>query len=49
MPGTIDDKYQLIRTLGHGASCKAKLGLDTETGQKVAIKVMKDNMDAATQ
>ena len=35
-----------MRTLGSGASCKVKLGLDTETGRKVAIKVMSDNMDA---
>jgi len=34
-----------MRTLGNGASCKVKLGLDTETGRKVAVKIMNDNMD----
>ena len=44
MPGKIG-KFQLSRTLGHGASCKVKLGLDTETGSKVAIKLMNDDLD----
>jgi len=44
MPGKIG-KYEVIRTLGSGASCKVKLGLDTETNERVAIKIMKDNMD----
>ncbi len=39
-------KYEILRTLGSGASCKVKLGLDTESGRKVAIKIMSDNMDA---
>jgi serine/threonine protein kinase len=44
MPGNIG-KYNVMRTLGSGASCKVKLGLDRETGRKVAIKVMNDKMD----
>ena len=44
MPGSID-KYEVLRTLGHGASCKVKLGRDPETGAKVAIKIMKSDMD----
>jgi serine/threonine protein kinase len=39
-------KYEILRTLGSGASCKVKLGLDTTTNRKVAIKIMNDNMDA---
>ena len=44
MPGKIG-RFEVIRTLGSGASCKVKLGLNTETGRKVAIKIMNDNMD----
>ena len=33
------------RTLGSGASCKVKLGLDTSTNRSVAIKVMNGDMD----
>jgi len=44
MPGKIG-KYNIMRTLGQGASCKVKLGLDTETGRKVAVKIINDNMD----
>lgn len=44
MPGTLG-KYQVLRTLGSGASCKVKMGLDTDSGRKVAIKIMNDNMD----
>lgn len=38
-------KYEIIRTLGSGASCKVKLALDTSTGRKVAIKILNDGMD----
>jgi serine/threonine protein kinase len=40
------DKYIILRTLGSGASCKVKLGLDTSTGKKVAIKIMKDDLNS---
>ena len=43
MPGRIG-KYEIIRTLGSGASCKVKLALDKETGKKVAVKIMSDSM-----
>lgn len=43
MPGTIG-RFQVLRTLGSGASCKVKLGIDSESGRKVAIKVMHQNM-----
>ena len=46
MPGEIG-KYQIGRTLGSGASCKVKLGVDSTTGKKVAVKIMKENMDQA--
>jgi serine/threonine protein kinase len=45
MPGKIG-QYQILRTLGRGASCKVKLALDTESGRKVAVKIINDNMDA---
>jgi len=44
MPGKIG-KYDILRTLGSGASCKVKMALDTETGRKVAIKIINDNLD----
>ena len=48
MPGQIG-KYRTLRTLGHGGSCKVKLGVDEETGDKVAVKIMSDNLDAKIQ
>ena len=45
MPKILAGKYQLIRTLGRGASCKVKLANELETGKPVAIKVMKDTLD----
>ena len=44
MTGTLG-KYTIMRTLGKGASCKVKLAHDPETGKKVAIKIMNDDMD----
>jgi serine/threonine protein kinase len=44
MPGTLGN-FNVLRTLGKGASCKVKLAQDPETGRKVAIKIMNDNMD----
>jgi serine/threonine protein kinase len=44
MPGKIG-RFEIMRTLGTGASCKVKLALDTETGKKVAVKIINDNMD----
>ena len=42
-------KYEIIKTIGSGATCKAKLGLDTETGKYVAIKLINQNLDDATR
>ena len=42
-------KYQVLRTLGSGGSCKVKLGYNPETGEKVAIKMMNSDLDAKTQ
>jgi len=39
MTGTLG-KYIVHRTLGSGASCKVKLGTETETGKMVAIKIL---------
>ena len=44
MPGTIGN-YEVAKTLGTGASCKVKLGRDTRTGDKVAIKIMHKGME----
>lgn len=41
MPGTIG-RYEIRQTLGCGFSCKVKLGIDTETGRKVAVKIIKE-------
>jgi serine/threonine protein kinase len=41
-------KYQILRTLGSGGSCKVKLGFNPETGEKVAIKIMSTELDAKT-
>jgi len=38
-------KYEIGRTLGSGASCKVKLGNDTETGRTVAVKIMSKDLD----
>jgi len=38
-------KYKVIRTIGSGASCKVKLAKDSETGRKVAIKILNDDVD----
>ena len=39
MPGRIG-KYEILKTLGSGGSCKVKLAVDTETGESVAIKML---------
>ena len=44
MPGQIG-KYKVIRTLGEGSTCKVKLALDTQSGKKVAIKIMNSDLD----
>lgn len=41
-------KYEIGRTLGSGASCKVKLGVDTETGRKIAVKIMSKDLDKDT-
>ena len=43
-PGRIS-RYEIMETLGYGASCKVKLGVDTATGQRVAVKIFDDSMD----
>jgi len=42
-------KYEIVKTIGAGATCKAKLGLDTETGKYVAIKIINQNLDESTK
>ena len=44
MPGTLG-RFKIMRTLGSGASCKVKLAMDTESGRKVAVKIITDHMD----
>lgn len=48
MPGYIGN-IQILRTIGSGSSCKVKLGLDTETGRKVAVKILLDDIDEKTK
>ena len=48
MPGYIGN-YEIIRTLGSGASCKVKLALDKLTGRKVAVKIMNKELDDKTK
>ena len=43
MQGKIGD-FDIIKTIGTGASCKVKLGIDTKTGRKVAIKIMNPDL-----
>jgi len=39
-------KYDVGKTLGSGASCKVKIATDSETGRKVALKIMKPGVDS---
>lgn len=48
MPGNIG-KYKIIKTLGEGASCKVKLAQDTGNGEHVALKIMKDDLEAGIE
>ena len=48
MPGTID-KFQIKKTLGTGMTCKVKLGVDSDTGDNVAVKIIRDDLDAKTK
>jgi len=48
MPGKIG-KYQILKTIGSGSSCSVKLGLDTTTGRKVAVKILKQDIDEKTK
>lgn len=47
MPGRLG-KYEILKTLGSGGSCKVKLAIDTTTGEKVAIKMLNQFLDAKT-
>ena len=41
--------YQIIQTLGDGLTCKVKLAFDNVEKEKVAIKIIKDNLPPAVQ
>jgi len=41
------EKYVLVKTLGSGYHAKVKLGLDTKTNQKVALKIFKNTHSLA--
>lgn len=43
MPKRIGN-YQIIQTLGDGLTCKVKLGFDLENKEKVAIKIIKNDL-----
>lgn len=36
------DRFDVFETIGSGGYCKVKMGKDSKTGQKVALKVMSD-------
>jgi serine/threonine protein kinase len=40
----VGERYEILRTLGSGGSCKVKLAFDKKTRQKVAVKIMNDDM-----
>lgn len=39
-------KFQIKRSLGEGGTCKVKSAINSETGDKVAVKILNDNMGA---
>ena len=41
---TVGERYNILRTLGSGGSCKVKLAFDKKEKQKVAVKIMNDDM-----
>lgn len=43
MPGKLG-KYKLYQTLGKGQSCKVKLGVEENTGNQYAVKIINDDM-----
>lgn len=43
MSGNIG-KYHVKRTLGQGGSCKVKYAVNTETKEKVAIKILNEDL-----
>ena len=50
LKGTIEH-YNIFETIGHGATCKVKLAIDTsknpgEADYYVAVKILRDNLDA---
>ena len=43
--GKMFGQYEILRTLGTGGTCKVKLALDTNNGnRKVAVKILNDNL-----
>ena len=45
----LGDRFGIIRSLGRGATCKVKLGIDKETGLQVAIKILNDDIGEEIQ
>ena len=41
--GTIGH-YSIIKTIGYGTSCKVKLAVNNNTGSKVALKILNNNI-----
>lgn len=48
MLGTLD-KFKVIKKLGSGSSCEVMLAVDTETGEEVALKILKQGMNPMEQ
>ena len=42
----LGDNWGIVRTLGHGATATVMLGVNLSTGDKVAVKILKDNVGA---
>lgn len=45
MSTVLSGKYELIRTIGTGASCKVKLAKEIESARTVAIKIINNSVD----
>lgn len=36
--------YAILKTIGHGSTCKVKLAINVETGESCAIKIINSNV-----
>lgn len=45
----LDDRYLILKTIGHGRYAKVKLAFDLKTKREVAIKILKVKAGRATE